>query len=127
MTDFGSSRPFMQGAAQATVAPRALFDPLGRLVSCDPRLEDLLFPYGRALEGRLVEVWTDLGGGRSDVARVLTGRGTRTLATPTSEVVVMRSARHGTRLVGVVIEAVSPGMATQPTPLISTGAFDSTG
>ena len=118
---------FMQGAAQASVSARALFDPLGRLVSCDPRIEPLLFPYGRALEGRLVEVWTDLGGARNDVARVLTGRGARTLSTPTGDVVVMRAARHGVRLVGVVIEAVSPGMSTQPTPMYSPGALDSTG
>jgi len=99
---------FVQDVSEDSVAARALFDPLGRLVSCDPRVEALLFPYGRSLEARLIDVWTDLGGARSDVTRVLTGRGARTLSTVAGDLVVMRAARHGKRLVGVVVEAVQP-------------------
>ena len=115
---------FMQGASEVGVAARALFDPLGRLVSCDPRIEGMLFPYGRALEGRLVDVWTDMGGARNDVARVLTGRGARTLSTSAGDVVVMRAARHGSRLVGIVVEAVQPGAGSQLAP---PGVLDQTG
>lgn len=98
-------RTFLAGALKSGAAPRALFDPLGRLVTLDDRIEPVLFADGRPADPRVSAVWKSLGGAGPDVTQVLTGAGPKRVA-HSRGLLVLSASMDGHRLTGLSIELV---------------------
>jgi len=94
------------GAQQSGVGARAVFDPLGRLMTSDQRLELVLFPEGRPLEPRLVGVWCALGGSALDVSVVLTGGATRRITLDDGSLLILSALVEGPSLSGLMVEYI---------------------
>ncbi|MFT5582836.1 MAG: hypothetical protein ACI9VR_000413 [Cognaticolwellia sp.] len=94
------------GALQAGVGARAVFDPLGRLMTSDQRLEPVLFREGRPLEPRLVGVWSAVGGNANDVSVVLTGGPMRRITMDDGSLLALSAVVDGHKLSGMMIEYI---------------------
>lgn len=96
----------LSGALQTGVGARAVFDPLGRLMSSDQRLEPVLFPDGRPLEPRLVGVWSAVGGSPADVSVVLTGGPMRRITLDDGGLLALSAVVDGHKLSGLMVEYI---------------------
>ena len=104
----------IQASARAGAHARALFDPLGRLVNIDQRMEQVLFPEGRPAQPRLSEIWRRLGGTRGEVLEVMNGEGTLRMPHADGGLVLLTATHDRGRLAGFVVElAEAPGVGRQ--------------
>ena len=101
----------LSGALQTGVGARAVFDPLGRLMSSDQRLEPVLFPDGRPMEPRLVAVWSAVGGNPADVSVVLTGGPMRRITLDDGGLLALSAVVDGHKLSGLMVEYIPAQVA----------------
>jgi len=94
----------IQASARAGAHARALFDPLGRLVNIDQRLERTLFPDGRTAQPRLSDIWQAVGGTRGEVLGVMNGEGTLRMPHRDGGLLLLSASHEHGRLAGFVIE-----------------------
>ncbi|MCP4916637.1 MAG: hypothetical protein GY913_06910 [Proteobacteria bacterium] len=92
---------------------RALFDPLGRLVNVDQKLEDVLFPNGRSGSPKLMDLWSVVGGTRGQVTGVMNGEGTIRMPHSSGCLLLLTASHDQGRLAGFVIEMVDGNTAAQ--------------
>lgn len=99
------------GALETGVGARAVFDPLGRLISSDQRLEPVLFPNGRPVEPRLVPLWSAVGGSPADISVVLTGGPMRRISLDDGGLLALSAVVDGHKLSGMLIEYIPAQLA----------------
>ncbi|MED5370703.1 MAG: hypothetical protein VX899_06805 [Myxococcota bacterium] len=113
----------LSGAVASGVGARALFDPLGRLVQSDARIEAVIFPQGRPMNPSLVQVWTALGGAGYDVSEVLTGGSTRRLVLADGGLLALSAVLDGHRLRGMLLEYLPAQDAPAAQPSTQRASF----
>lgn len=94
----------IKASARAGAHSRALFDPLGRLVNIDQRLETTLFPEGRPDRLQLSAIWQALGGTRGEVLGVMNGEGTLRMPHADGGLLLLSASHDHGRLAGFVVE-----------------------
>ena len=103
----------IQSTARAGAHARAIFDPLGRMVNVDQRLEEVLFPNGRTTSPKLAELWGVAGGTRGQVTGVMNGEGTVRMPHGSGCLLLLSASHDQGRLAGFVIEMVDGNTAAQ--------------
>lgn len=101
-----SDAKMIQSTARAGAHARAIFDPLGRMVNVDQRLEQVLFPDGRGAAPKLLDLWAVVGGTRGQVTGVMNGEGTVRLPHASGCLLLLSASHDQGRLVGFVVELV---------------------